>query len=115
MTTSGLVYLEKLGVAATSEYIEFEAGGMKGHATGADYSSDSGMLMLHSAVNMNGVTGGRPVTLTAATAEFDDRNQEASHDSREVRVAGADGGGGPGDAAPAARMGRCRGWRRRAM
>jgi lipopolysaccharide export system protein LptA len=77
VTTSGLVYLEKLGVAATSEYIEFQAGGMTGHATGADYSSDSGMLMLHSAVNMTGVAGGRPAELTASTAEFDGRNQEA--------------------------------------
>src|ERR1017187_9299266 len=76
VTTSGLVYLEKLGVAATSEYIEFEAGGMKGHATGADYSSDSGSLMLHSAVSMDGVAGGRPVLLTAATGEFDGRSQE---------------------------------------
>ena len=77
VTTSGLVYLEKLGVAATSEYIEFQAGGMKGHATGADYSSDSGMLMLHSAVSMNGLAGGRPVNVTAAAAEFDDRSQQA--------------------------------------
>ena len=36
ITTSGLVYLQKLGVAATSEPIEFEAGGMTGHAVGAD-------------------------------------------------------------------------------
>jgi lipopolysaccharide export system protein LptA len=61
VTTSGLVYLEKLGVAATNEYIEFQSGGMTGHATGADYASDSGLLMLHSAVSMNGVAGGRPV------------------------------------------------------
>ncbi len=76
VTTSGLVYLEKLGVAATSEYIEFQAGGMKGHATGADYSSDSGMLMLHSAVSMDGVAGGRAVLLTASTGQFDGRNNE---------------------------------------
>jgi lipopolysaccharide export system protein LptA len=76
VTTSGLVYMEKLGVAATGEYIEFQVGGMKGHATGADYASDSGMLMLHSAVSMEGVTAGRPVKLTAAEATFDDRNQE---------------------------------------
>jgi lipopolysaccharide export system protein LptA len=75
--TSGLVYLEKLGVAATSEYIEFQAGGLTGHASGADYSSDSGMLMLHSAVNMTGTAGGRPLNLTAATAEFDDQRQQA--------------------------------------
>src|SRR5665213_2896662 len=30
VTTSGLVYLQKLGVAATSQYIEFETGGMTG-------------------------------------------------------------------------------------
>lgn len=76
VTTSGLVYMEKLGVAATGEYIEFQVGEMKGHATGADYASDSGLLMLHSAVSMEGVTAGRPVKLTAAEATFDDRNQE---------------------------------------
>jgi lipopolysaccharide export system protein LptA len=76
VTTSGLVYMEKLGVAATSEYIEFQIGGMKGHAVGADYASDSGLLMLHSAVSMEGVAAGRPLKLTAATAEFDDRNRQ---------------------------------------
>ena len=75
--TSGLVYLQKLGVAATSDYIEFQVGGMMGHATGADYSSDSGMLMLHSAVNMSGTAGGHPVNLNAATAEFNDQTQQA--------------------------------------
>src|SRR5438105_3054390 len=74
VTTRGLVYLEKLGVAATSEYIEFRAGGMTGHATGADYSSDSGVLSLHSAVNVTGTSQGRPMQLTAATAQFDQRS-----------------------------------------
>ena len=77
VTTSGLVYVQKLGVAATSENIEFEAGGITGHARGADYSSDSGLLTLRSAVNLSGVSGGRPLAITAATAEFDDRNQVA--------------------------------------
>ena len=77
VTTRGLVYLEKLGVAATSEYIEFRAGGMTGHATGADYSSDSGVLSLHSAVNVTGTSQGRPMQLTAATAQFDQRSQQA--------------------------------------
>src|SRR6266702_1214951 len=76
VTTSGLVYMEKLGVAATREYIEFQSGAMKGHATGADYSSDSGMLMLHSAVSMSGVAGGAPAEMSAAAAEFDDRGQQ---------------------------------------
>ena len=77
VTTSGLVYLDKLGVASTDEPIQFEAGAMTGHATGADYSSDSGLLTLHSAVSMSGVAGNRPVDLTAATAEFDERRQQA--------------------------------------
>jgi len=76
VTTSSLMYMEKLGVAATSEYIEFQVGGMKGHATGADYASDSGMLMLHSAVSMEGISAGRPLKLNAAEAAFDDRNQQ---------------------------------------
>jgi lipopolysaccharide export system protein LptA len=77
VTTSGLVYLEKLGVAATSEYIEFKAGDMTGHATGADFSSDSGMLMLHSAVSMSGIAGGRPSQVTASTAEYDEHSGQA--------------------------------------
>ena len=77
VTTSGLVYLKDLGVAATNEYIEFQSGAMTGHATGASYSSDSSLLMLHSAVSMSGMAGKRAVTVTAATADLDNRNQEA--------------------------------------
>jgi lipopolysaccharide export system protein LptA len=76
VTTSGLVYIEKLGVAATGEYIEFASGGLTGHATGADYSSDTGVLMLHSAVSMGGFAGKRPVEVTAATANIDSRSQQ---------------------------------------
>lgn len=94
VTTSGLVYLEKLGVAATSEPIDFETGTISGHATGADYSSDSGMLLLHSAVSMSGVESGHPVLLNAAAAEFDQRNQQAhltkAKYSSEGRTAEAD-------------------------
>jgi len=77
VTTSGLVYLEKLGVAATNEYIEFQAGAMTGHATGADYSRDSGVLTMHSAVSMSGGAGKRAMVVTAATADFDNPHQEA--------------------------------------
>src|ERR1035441_8573432 len=77
VTTSGLVYLANLGLASTNDPIEFQAGAMTGHATGADYSSDSGLLTLHSAVSMSGMAAGRPVTVTAATAEFNERSQQA--------------------------------------
>jgi lipopolysaccharide export system protein LptA len=77
VTTSGLVYLEKLGLAATSEDVDIQAGQMKGHARGADYSSDSGMLMLHSAVALSGVSGGHEVHITAAQAQFEQPTQVA--------------------------------------
>jgi lipopolysaccharide export system protein LptA len=76
VTTSGLVYLKDLGVAATNEYLEFQSGAMKGHATGASYSRDSGLLMLHSDVSMSGMAGKRALTVTAATADLDNPNRE---------------------------------------
>ncbi|HEU5339654.1 LptA/OstA family protein [Edaphobacter sp.] len=78
VTTSGLVYLQKLGVAATEQPIEFEAGGMKGQAVGADYTADTGVLVLHSAVKMEGVEQGQPAVLTATRAELDRDNRMAT-------------------------------------
>lgn len=77
VTTSGLVYLEKLGIAATSEDVDVQTGQMKGHARGADYSSDSGMLMLHSAVTLAGISGGHEVRITAGQAQFEQPTQVA--------------------------------------
>src|SRR5271170_249974 len=71
VTTSGLVFLQKLGVAATDNEIEFESGGLTGHAVGADYSSDTGVVVLHSAVKVNGLEHDRPVALTASHAVLD--------------------------------------------
>lgn len=68
--TSGLVFMQKLGVAATDQPIEFEYGGMTGHAVGADYDSDTGVLVLHSAVQVVGLQQGQPATLTASRAEL---------------------------------------------
>jgi len=76
VTTSKLVYLRKLGVAATSEQIEFRSGSITGHAMGADYNSDTGVLVMHSSVSMSGMEGKRPVDVTAATAEIDNHNHE---------------------------------------
>ena len=79
--TSGLVYLKNLGVAATKEGIEFAFGGFTGHAVGAEYDSDSGHLVLQSAVTVSGLdgrqkdgrqtNGGRPVAMTASHGELD--------------------------------------------
>lgn len=77
VTTSDLVYLDKLGVAATSDDVDVQSGQMKGHARGADYSSDSGILMLHSAVTFSGVSGGHDVRITAAQAQLEQPTQVA--------------------------------------
>ena len=69
--TSGLVFMKELGVAATDQDVEFEFNGMNGFARGADYSSDTGVLVLHSDVKVNGLRDGRPVVLTASRAEMD--------------------------------------------
>ena len=93
VTTSGLVFLRKLGVAATDNEIEFESGGLTGHAVGADYNSDTGVVVLHSAVRVNGLQHDRPVVLTASRAELDRPAQKVLlTQARYVSVGGAAGG-----------------------
>ena len=84
VATSGLVYLTHLGVAATAEEIEFSAGGLTGRAHGADFNSDTGMVVLYSAVRAEGTSGGAPVVLTAGHAEFNRGDQVAN--LREARM-----------------------------
>lgn len=69
--TSGLVYVKKLGVAATDQAIEFAFGGFTGHAVGAEYNSDSGHLVLQSAITVSGLNRGHPVALAASHGELD--------------------------------------------
>lgn len=91
--TSGLVFLKKLGVAATDQDLEFEFRGMTGHAKGADYSSDTGVLVLQSAVKVNGLQQGQPVVLTAERAELNRQSEQVllTH-AKYVVVGGTDGG-----------------------
>lgn len=69
--TSGLVYVKKLGIAATSESIEFAFGGFTGHAVGAEFNSDTGHLVLQSAITVSGLDRGQPVSLAASHGELD--------------------------------------------
>ncbi|HEX7157561.1 MAG TPA: LptA/OstA family protein [Edaphobacter sp.] len=75
--TRGLVFMRQLGVAATDQDIEFAFDDMTGHARGADYNSDTGVLVLENAVKVNGLEGGKPFVLTAAHAELDRLNRRA--------------------------------------
>jgi lipopolysaccharide export system protein LptA len=93
VTTSGLVFLQKLAVAATDKDIEFESGGMTGHAVGADYNSDTGVVVLHSAVRVNGLQDDRPVVLTASHAVLDRPGQTmVLSQAKYVSVSGGTGG-----------------------
>ena len=69
--TSGLVYSKKLSTATTDQGIEFAFGGFTGHAVGAEYNSDTGHVVLQSAVTVSGVDKGRPVALTSSHGELD--------------------------------------------
>jgi lipopolysaccharide export system protein LptA len=99
VTTSGLVFMQKLGVAATDNDLEFESGGLTGHAVGADYNSDSGVVVLHSAVRVNGLEHDKPVVLTASRAELDRPNERVLlTQAKDMAVAA---GGGEGQTARA--------------
>jgi lipopolysaccharide export system protein LptA len=101
VTTSGLVFLQKLGVAATDKDIEFESGGMTGHAIGADYSSDTGVVVLHSAVRVNGLQHDKPVVLTASHAVLDRPGQTMVLSQAKYVAVGAGPDGAEGQTAQA--------------
>jgi lipopolysaccharide export system protein LptA len=92
--TSGLVYVQKLGVAATDNEIEFASGGMIGHAVGADYHSDTGVIVLRTAVRVNGVEHDRPVVLTASRAELDRQNERVILSQAKYMTVGGAGAAG---------------------
>lgn len=71
VTTTGLVFLQKLGVAATDQPLHVDYGDLHADATGADYETDTAILHLRSAVTMHGTQGGKPVIMTASSAELD--------------------------------------------
>ena len=100
--TSGLVFMQKAGTAATDREIEFEFHGMTGHAMGADYNSGTGIVVLHSAVNVVGVQQGKPVSLTASRAELDRPNRRVVLSQAKYTVAG-DTRAGVGESAQAQR------------
>ena len=93
--TSGLVYLQKLGIAATDQQIEFEYNGLTGHAIGADYNADSGVLVLHAAVNVSGLENGQPVLLTASRAELDRASRKVLLKQAKYVTVNGDGEGRP--------------------
>jgi len=71
VTTRGLVFEEKKGLASTDQEIAFQfGGGVTGHAHGAQYDSGRGTITLDSAVAADTTLHGRPVHVTAAHGEL---------------------------------------------
>ncbi len=89
VTTHGLVFLQKLGVAATDEPIQMVYGDMHGGATGADYESDTGVLRLRKDVRLDGTQDGKAVHVEAAAAELDRATQMATLHSAHVLANGS--------------------------
>lgn len=72
--TSGLVYVQRLGVASTDQPIRFAYRGMSGEARGATYNSETGVTTLASEVRVRAERNGRPTVLLASHAEMDQAN-----------------------------------------
>jgi lipopolysaccharide export system protein LptA len=69
--TSSLVYLRKLGVAATDQQVELHYGGMQCTAQGAEFNTEQNILRLLADVKMDGVTHDKPLHVTALHADID--------------------------------------------
>jgi lipopolysaccharide export system protein LptA len=69
--TSGLVYLRRLGVAATDQAVEFRYGGVECTAVGAEFNTSQNVLHLLANVQMDGMAHGESVHLTASRADLD--------------------------------------------
>ena len=68
--TSGLVYVRKLGVAATQESVQFSYGDMNCTALGAEFNTNGNTLKLLANVHMDGIAHGKPLHVVAARADM---------------------------------------------
>ena len=68
--TSGLVYVRKLGIAATQQQVEFSYGDMTCTALGAEFNTNENTLKLLANVHMDGLAHGKPLHVTAARADM---------------------------------------------
>ena len=68
--TSGLVYVRKLGVAATDQQVEFNYGDMTCTAVGAEFNTNGNTLKLLANVHMDGLAHGKPLHVVATRADM---------------------------------------------
>ena len=75
--TSGLVYMRKLGIAATGEATEFRFGGITCTSRGAEFDSEHSLIRLLADVTMSGQLKRAPFLLVATHAELDRSSETA--------------------------------------
>ncbi|SNS43726.1 lipopolysaccharide export system protein LptA [Granulicella rosea] len=73
--TSGLSYEEKTHRAVTDQQVEFTSGGLSGHAHGADYDSESGLIVLRTDVLLSGIMQDKPFAINAAHAVMNQKDR----------------------------------------
>jgi lipopolysaccharide export system protein LptA len=78
ITTSGLVYSQKQNLATTDREVEFSFSGLTGRALGAQYNSQTGYVVLQSAVEVSGLERGQAVLLRGSHAEFDRQAEQVT-------------------------------------
>lgn len=69
--TSGLVYLRKLGMAATDQRVEFRYGDTECTAKGAEFDTGQSIVRLLADVQLTGQVRGAPMVVHAAKADLD--------------------------------------------
>lgn len=68
--TSGLVYVRKLGVAATDQPVDIHYAGIECTAKGAEFDSNESVVHLLADVQLHGDVRGKPLQLHAAKADL---------------------------------------------
>jgi lipopolysaccharide export system protein LptA len=68
--TSGLVYVRKLGVAATQDQVQFNYGDMTCTALGAEFNTNGNTVKLLANVQMDGLAHGKPLHVVATRADM---------------------------------------------
>jgi lipopolysaccharide export system protein LptA len=68
--TTGLVFNKNDGTATTNGLVEFQLPQAAGHATGASFDSQAGVLVLESAVQIDSSTDGTPFSIQAEHAQI---------------------------------------------
>ena len=85
--TSGLVYMRKLGVAATGQPAEFRYGGVTCTSNGAEFDINQSVVRLPAAVHLSGYLQNGAFSLKANHAELNQRDNTA-HLAGAVLAAG---------------------------